>query len=295
VLTAGIATRLRPLSNVRAKAALPVGGKPIVGRILGWLHAAGVRQAVLNLHHLPCTVTRVVGDGSQWGPRVRYSWEPQLLGSAGGPKRAIPLLDAPRFLIVNGDTLTDCDLAALVGQHVSTGARVTMAVIRRREERAIVADRDGVVIAFGPGDEHFIGVQAVNRDVFDSVPDDRPSEVVKSVYPAMVQTEPGAVRVFRSRAEFLDVGTVADYFRTVEVVTERESKPFDRGNHVVVDPSAVVDHSILWDNVRVGARAVVRDCIVTDDVFVAAGSRHERCALVSAGNATAVSPIKMGA
>ena len=96
VLTAGLATRLRPLSLVRAKAAMPVGGEPLVRRILRGLRASGVMDAVLNLHHLPHTITQLVGDGSDLGVRVRYSWEQPVLGSAGGPRQALPLLDSPR-------------------------------------------------------------------------------------------------------------------------------------------------------------------------------------------------------
>ena len=75
VLTAGLATRLRPLSFLRAKAALPIGDQVIVQRILRWLAGHGVRDAVLNLHHLPHTITRIIGDGTADGVRVRYSWE----------------------------------------------------------------------------------------------------------------------------------------------------------------------------------------------------------------------------
>jgi NDP-sugar pyrophosphorylase family protein len=111
VLTAGLATRLRPLSLVRAKAALPVAGQPLVVRILRWLRTNGITDVVLNLHHAPDTLTRILGDGQDLGVRVRYSWETPVLGSAGGPKRAAPILGASRFLIVNGDTLTNLDLA----------------------------------------------------------------------------------------------------------------------------------------------------------------------------------------
>ena len=69
VLTAGLATRLRPLSFVRAKAALPVAGVPLVERILRSLAASGVTDAVLNLHHLPHTLTSLVGDGTGIGVR----------------------------------------------------------------------------------------------------------------------------------------------------------------------------------------------------------------------------------
>ena len=87
VLTAGLGTRLRPLTQVRAKPAIPVAGEPMVRRIVRWL-AGGVTDVVLNLHHLPETLAAAVGDGSDLGVRARYSWEqPEVLGSAGGPGR----------------------------------------------------------------------------------------------------------------------------------------------------------------------------------------------------------------
>ena len=117
MLTAGLATRLRPLSFVRAKAALPIGDRAIVQRILQWLAGYGVTAAVLNLHHLPHTITRIVGDGTDEHVRIRYSWEMPVLGSAGGPRRALPLLDGSTFLIVNGDTLTNVNVSDLVDAH----------------------------------------------------------------------------------------------------------------------------------------------------------------------------------
>jgi mannose-1-phosphate guanylyltransferase len=75
VLTAGLGTRLRPLTDVRAKPAIPVAGEPMIRRIIRWLVARGVADLVLNLHHLPETLTAVVGGGGDLGARVRYSWE----------------------------------------------------------------------------------------------------------------------------------------------------------------------------------------------------------------------------
>jgi hypothetical protein len=128
VLTAGLGTRLRPLTDILAKPALPVAGQPLVARILRWLASQGVNDAVLNLSHLPHTVSGVAGDGSQFGIRVRYSWEQPVLGSAGGPRHALPLLGS-RFLIVNGDTLTKVPLSDVIGTHTRSGAAVTMALV----------------------------------------------------------------------------------------------------------------------------------------------------------------------
>ena len=135
VLTAGLGTRLRPLTYVRAKAAVPVNGEALARRVLRWLARQGIHQVVLNLHHHPASIAAAVGDGSDLGLQVRYSWEQPVLGSAGGPKHALPLLTdrtrggADTFLIVNGDTLTDVDVARVIDAHTRSGALVTMALV----------------------------------------------------------------------------------------------------------------------------------------------------------------------
>jgi NDP-sugar pyrophosphorylase family protein len=276
VLTAGLATRLRPLSLVRAKAALPVAGQPLVRRILVQLRSAGVSDAVLNLHHLPHTITGVIGDGSDLGIRVRYSWERPILGSAGGPKLALPLLDDSPFLIANGDTLADADIPALVADHRRSGALVTLAVTPnpdREKYGGIVADPGGAMTGFTtPGSPeaswHFIGLQVVESDAFASLESGSPCESVRALYPALIAAQPGSVRVHMCAAEFFDVGTPSDYLRTSVLLAQRESGVVPHGLRTCVDPTARVDDSILWDDVEVGAGSILRGCIVTDGVRV---------------------------
>ena len=282
VLTAGLATRLRPLSDVRAKAAMPVAGAPIIVRILRWLHGAGVRRVVLNLHHKPESITAIVGDGSQFGLTVRYSWEPIVLGSAGGPKRALPLLEADTFFIVNGDTLTDCDLAAVAERHLESGARVTLAVVDGDVQRygGVIVDADERVRSFGKPDAHarayhFIGVQVATADAFASAPADEPSETIRTLYPRLIAQDPSAIATFHSTAEFLDVGTARDYLTTVAVVAARENQPFDIGLDCRIAPDAEITGSVLWDRVTVGHGARVINSVIADDVTVSPGARVE--------------------
>lgn len=282
VLTAGLATRLQPLSLVRAKAALPVAGEPIIRRILRYLAAHGVSDAVLNLHHLPHTLTAVVGDGSDLDVRVRYSWETPVLGSAGGPRRALPLLadlnQSGTFLIVNGDTLTDVDLAALVEDHRRSRALVTMAVGRAREaERygGVLADANGAFIgtvARGSREPslHFIGVQVAEADAFATVPDNVPYETIRTLYPSLAAQRPGSVRVFVSPAQFFDIGTPADYLETSLLFADREQQARPGGRGVNIHATARVERSVLWDHVEVGAGAMLKDCVVADHVRVPA-------------------------
>src|SRR3974390_1011520 len=99
VMAAGLGTRLRPLTTLRAKPALEVAGEPAIRRIVAWLTRQGIVDVVVNLHYLPHTITSVLGDGSDLGARVRYSWEqPEILGSAGGPRQALDIIGEETFL-----------------------------------------------------------------------------------------------------------------------------------------------------------------------------------------------------
>jgi NDP-sugar pyrophosphorylase family protein len=289
VLTAGLGTRLRPLSLVRAKPAVPVAGVPLAGRILRWLAAAGVRNAVLNLHHRPETVTSAIGDGAAFGVHVRYSWEPAVLGSAGGPARALPLLGAPRFWLVNGDTITTVDLAAMAAQHAARGARVTIALVPNPDPLhygGVEVSPDGAVTGFtprGPANRgwHFVGVQLAEAAVFSSLDPDTPSETFRGRYPRLFAEEPGAVQAFLCNAAFHDIGTAADYLATSLAFAEAEGAPLSlRGEGCEVDPTARLARSIIWDRVAVGPGAVLDECVVADGVSVPAGAVLSRQVLV---------------
>jgi mannose-1-phosphate guanylyltransferase len=294
VLTAGFGTRLRPLSAIRAKPAMPVAGEALVRRILRWLAAAGVTRTVLNLHHLPETVTGAVGDGADLGLSVRYSWERAILGSAGGPRRALPLLDADGFLIVNGDTLTDLDVEGLVAEHERSGALVTLALIPNPDPAhygGVLVDDSGAISRFvrrgTPGPSwHFVGVQAARARAFDRVSPDVPSESVAGLYPVLMRERPGSVRAYRTSGTFRDIGTPADYLATSLALAEaRPGTALLVGESCRVARTARLERSILWDRVRVGDHAELAGCVVADDVEIPAGARFSGCAIVRADRA----------
>jgi NDP-sugar pyrophosphorylase family protein len=289
VLTAGLGTRLRPLTLARAKAAAPVDGESLARRTIRWLVSHGVRDLVLNLHHKPETIAADVGDGGDLGARVRYSWESPVLGSAGGPRHALPLLRSNTFFLVNGDTLTDVDLAAMLEHHRRTGALVTMALIQNPDPvkyGGVLLDADGAVTSFTrrgtPGPSwHFIGPQVVEAEAFAALPDGVVSESVLGVYPRYVAERPGSIRGFVCEASFRDIGTPADLLRTSLDLAAAAGRP-DRprwGRDVRVEPGARVTRSVLWDRVRIGAGAVISECVLADGVEIPAGATYERCAI----------------
>jgi mannose-1-phosphate guanylyltransferase len=294
LLAAGYGTRLAPLSWVRAKAALPVAGEPIIRRQIRWLAAAGVRRVVVNLHHLPASLTGLVGHGADLGVDVRYSWEPVVLGSGGGPRRAFDLLDRERAFIVNGDTLTNLDLAALAAAHAAHQPLVTMAstLNARPGYNALAVDAAGRFAgvtraghAPSPAHEglrhvHFIGVQVAERAAFAAASPDVPSETLKTLYPALVANDPAGVRVWSSAVTFHDIGTPADYLATVRTIAAVEHRALDRGDHVTIANTAEITGTVVWNDVSVGGGAVVHDCVLADGVIVPPGRRLSRVAVI---------------
>ena len=287
VLAAGLGTRLRPLTLCRAKAAVPVAGVPLICRHLTRLAAQGVRDVVVNLHHRPDTIAAAVGDGAAMGCRVRYSWERVLLGSAGGPRRALSLLD-DRFFVMNGDTLCDVDLRGLLDTHIARHARVTLALIPNpAPERygGVLTDTDGWVTGFaGAGDPrtpaHFVGVQIADASVFETLSDGDPAASIGGLYDTLL-AHPGQVAAHHLVGHFRDIGTTADYLATTRAVGVDEGRPsvmLGRGS--VVHPSAYLERSVLWDDVTVGAGCVVTDCVLTDGVRLVSGTRLDRRAVV---------------
>jgi NDP-sugar pyrophosphorylase family protein len=276
----------------------------MIRRIIGWLSSQGVTDCVLNLHHRPDSIAAVVGDGSDLGVRVRYSWEqPTVLGSAGGPRLALPILGVDTFLIVNGDTLTDLDLDALVRAHQRSGALVTLALVPNLEFTrygGVKIDGRGAVAGFVPrgpaaeGTGHYIGVQVAHASVFDEVHAGEPVNSIGGIYDRLIAARPGAVHGFMCGAAFWDVGTVTDYWRTSQAFAERHEPVAADGGTSHIDPSAHVTRSIIWDDVAVGPGAVVDECIVTDGVHIAAGAAYRHVTIVrGADGSLTASPFNL--
>ena len=114
LLAAGRGERMRPLTDRSPKPLQPVRGRPLIDWQLERLAAAGVTEVVVNHAWLGAQIEAFVGDGSRWGLSVRWSREGTALGTAGGVAAALPLLDAPVFLVVSADLYTDFDYARLL-------------------------------------------------------------------------------------------------------------------------------------------------------------------------------------
>src|SRR4051812_35297561 len=115
ILAAGLGTRLRPLTEDRPKVMIEVGGKKILERTFAQLKAAGVVDLVINTHYFSESVTNYFGDGSKWGMKIKYSHEPEILGTAGGLKKVAADFNREKeFLVVYGDNVFDLDFGGMI-------------------------------------------------------------------------------------------------------------------------------------------------------------------------------------
>ncbi|MBI5544338.1 MAG: NTP transferase domain-containing protein [Deltaproteobacteria bacterium] len=201
VLCAGLGTRLRPLTNLFPKPALPFFDGPLVRYSFALLRGAGVERVVINTHHLPQVMEQVAArEAERMGLSLAVSHEPVIQGTGGGVREARRLLGSEPFLLLNGDAFMSLDLRSLIGAHRSSGAAATMAVVPMppAEKFAPVEATPGGEVRriAGIGDDqasaelkpwHFIGAHVIEPSVFDFIPANDEQDINRTVYLAMVR------------------------------------------------------------------------------------------------------------
>jgi len=147
VLAAGKGQRLKGFLHSTPKPMVEIDRKPILQHNLEWLKSFGITDIYVNLHHLSDCITRHFGDGSGWGVRITYSYEPQLLGTAGAVKKIARDFWKDKydesFLVIYGDNLvSDFDLRRIIQFHNRKKGIATICLYRKPEE----VSKSGVVI-----------------------------------------------------------------------------------------------------------------------------------------------------
>ncbi|MYE13892.1 MAG: nucleotidyltransferase family protein [Gammaproteobacteria bacterium] len=182
ILAAGRGERLRPLTERMPKPMIPIAGAPLIVHQLRWLRRAGIEEVVVNLHHLGDQLESHVGSGRDLGVRVHYSREETLLGTGGGVKRALPLLDGGPFLVLNGDIWTNFPFRTLLGAAPTT-AHLVLTACPPHRTHADFALADGRLRRHGgEGDDLvFCGIAVLDPGIFDDTPDG-PFDLARDIY-----------------------------------------------------------------------------------------------------------------
>jgi NDP-sugar pyrophosphorylase family protein len=287
VLAAGYGLRMRPLTLLRAKPALPVLNRPLLHWTLERLAKAGVREVIVNAHHLPETVEDAVRQAKGLGLRVRTRREPvEILGTGGGPKAVREWLGKGPALVVNGDVLFGMDLGALVARHRALGARATLALRRNPGGYSPVVSqpRTGRILSIagrpGPAEgtvSMFASVHVLDPALLDRLPVG-PSDSVRDLYvPMLAQGEP--VHGSRVAGAWYDFGRPSLY-------RDAQLRMLPRGRSLVdprsrVSSTARLRRSVVGAGSRVAAGAAVEASVLWERAVVEAGARVSRSIVTS--------------
>lgn len=223
VLAAGLGTRLRPLTDVWPKPAVPLLGQPLLRYSLGVLARAGVTDLGLNTHHLPEVMSHVaMEEAALAGMSLTLSYEPVIQGTGGGIRGLRHVVEREEvFLVWNGDALFTPDLAPLIAEHRASRAPATLVLLPMPPgEHFATVDVDPAgqvrrIAGRGPGGEglipwHFSGVHLLSPTVIDAMAGSGPEDINRDVYPRLIAAG-ASVRGTVTRAAWNDVGTPARY------------------------------------------------------------------------------------
>jgi mannose-1-phosphate guanylyltransferase len=264
VLCAGLGTRLRPLTDELPKPLVPVGDRPILAHIAGRLRANGMREAVINTHHL---ADKFKPHINRLAVRIHSTHELEIRGTAGGVAAARQLLGPPPVLIHNGDTLAEPPLGELLG---SCSDGLCLAVTRRAAGQGSVGlDAEGNVVRlrgqqFGSeasgGD--YIGVAALGRRCLASLPE--PGCLIGDwALPELRQG--GRISTVRASSAWTDAGDPARYLRA-NLLWLADHANAERGCWVGpgahIEDGVELEQCLLGANSRVRGRGWLRRCVL---------------------------------
>ena len=293
ILVGGEATRLRPLTCNMPKAMVPVLNTPFLEHVIRYLGKHGIRDIVLAQGYLPDPMDDYFQDGSRFGIKLTYALEIKPLNTAGAVKNAEKHLRG-RFLVLNGDILTDLDLTGMLDFHRRKGAKVTIALTPVEDPTAyglVETDSAGRIIRFleKPRRDQITtnminaGTYILEPEVLDDIPFDTNYSFERQLFPGLLERrEP--VYAYSSSSYWIDIGTPEKYFQLHRDLLNGKSqgyksssgKEIEIGHGCRIDPTCQMQGPVfIGDNCSlnrgvklIGPVILGSGCTVFEDVVI---------------------------
>ncbi len=290
ILVGGFGTRLQPLTFTTPKNLLSVVHVPMVERVVAHLGQHGITSVVLSLGYRPDTFRAAYPDGSCAGIELTYAVEDEPLDTAGAIRFAAAEAGIDeRFVVVNGDVLTDLDVSRLVRFHDASSAEGTIALHTVEDPSrygVVVTDVAGRVEAFvekpardeAPSTTINAGTYVLEPSVLGRIPVGRRVSVERETFPAMA--EAGTLYALDGNAYWLDAGTPETYLQAnLDLLPPDGSSVHE---DAVVAESAHIERSVVGARATIGDEATLTEAVVLAGATVEAGARIHR-SIVGAG------------
>jgi mannose-1-phosphate guanylyltransferase len=300
LLAAGLGTRLRPLTYQVPKPMVPVLGKPVMDHIVRLLARHGFDDVIANLHYFPDQIRERFGDGSEWGLKLAYSYEEELLGTAGGVRNVREHFGGETFLIISGDALTDIDLTALWQRHREASAVATLALKRVDDPSqlgVVIVGDDGRIQGFQekPAPEEALsnlgncGIYVMEPEIFDYFPEQEFVDWAQDVFPVLLDQD-AAFFGEEVGGYWNDVGSIGEFRQgnfdalAGAVKLDVDEACLNPDAEWVEEPPVYVGAGceigadvrlsgpvVMGERCRVGAGAAIRDSVLWPGTDVAPG------------------------
>ena len=282
ILAAGLGTRLQPLTLKMPKPLLPVANKPVIDRSLEYLKHFGVTHVMVNAHHLHEMVVSHFANGRHADLNVQVRVEPVILGTGGGIKNSEDFLDESPFLVMNGDILTDIDLAKAIEVHKEEGNLATMILHDHPPFNQVRMDARGRITQISsrilPGALAFTGIHIMEREILAHIPPGRFSCIL-DCYRKLMQ-DGRQIKGYVSKGHYWrDMGTIGNYLlankenidtppllagRDCHIAREVDIRDWAViGDGTVIEAGAGIARSVLWNDVRVRKGVRIMESVVT--------------------------------
>ena len=308
ILAGGMSTRLYPLTRQVPKPLVPVAGEPVTAQILRYLRSFGIEDVAINVHYHAEMIRERFRDGSEFGVRLHYLHEPELMGSAGAVKQMEDFFSDGSFVVVGCDIVTDLDLERLIRFHKEKEALATIALYEAEEVEeygVVITDSEGRIVDFeekppkGTERSHLVntGVYAFDPGIFEYIPAGAFIDFGKNVFPALQREKAAFYGLLMPGGYWCDIGTPGEYRRaSFDVLSGRVRLRGTRARGIPPDAvleadvriegdvrvgngarigegSRIVGPSVIGDRARIGSRALIERSILWDDVVVGDAAR----------------------
>lgn len=287
ILVGGFGTRLRPLTLTTPKQMLPIAGIAQIERKIAHLVSHGVDDIVLSLGYKPDGFMSAYPDGTCASAKLTYVVEDEPLGTAGAIAFAARETNTTEtFLAMNGDTLTDLDLTALIALHRSNNAEGTLALTPVDDPSrfgVVLTDASGKVSAFiekparedAPTNLINAGTYVFEPSVINRIPADREVSIERETFPAIVAD--GKLYAGSFDKYWLDIGTPDAYVQgNLDALDQLFNGESYISETATVSATATVKRSSIGSDVTIGDDASLSESVVLPGAVIGAGVTLDR-------------------
>lgn len=289
ILAGGKGTRLRPLTVYTPKPIVPICNRPFLLYQIDTLKRAGVTDITLSLSYQPEKIEQQLGDGSTFGVNLKYTVEPQPMGTAGAYKFAEELIREPT-VVFNGDVLTDLDLKAMIRQHKERNATASIFLIPVEDASmygVVETAKDGRVQRFvekpKPGETNCRNINAgayvLEPNVLDLIPKGENYSFEYNLFPKLLEKGEAFYAHIPPRTYWMDIGTPARYLQAHEDMLANRVTRFHvkdrRGNFDSATHSDIDELSIVADDCTIKPGVEIINSVLGKGCYIEEGARIE--------------------